>query len=94
MAIDLSFLSLAKTASIERYIMKKLWKRLTQIYTIPDPVKKARRELVESKLKLMEAVSGVQYAQSMVNYNTQRIESLENFIARETALKHPSRPAK
>ena len=53
--------------------LKRLMRRLT-------PLELAARELVEAELALLEAQSGVDYAESLVTYNTKRVERLRAYI--------------
>lgn len=46
----------------------------------PDTLELAARELVEAELALLEAQSGVDYAESLVAYNTKRVERLRAYI--------------
>ena len=53
--------------------LKRVMRRLT-------PLELAARELVEAELALLEAQSGVDYAESLVAYNTKRVERLRAYI--------------
>ena len=55
-------------------ILLKLFRRVT-------PLEMAAKELAEAELSLLQAHSGVEYAQSLVNYRTVQINRLRRFIA-------------
>jgi hypothetical protein len=60
----------------------------------PDHRTVAQRELKESRLRLLEAQSALEYAQAMVAYHTQRIQRLEEMpgVVREIPREHEKRP--
>ena len=53
--------------------LKRVMRRLT-------PLELAARELVEAELALLEAQTGVDYAESLAAYNTKRVERLRAYI--------------
>ena len=55
-------------------ILLKLFRRVT-------PLEMATKELAEAELSLLQAHTGVEYAQSLVNYRTAQINRLRRFIA-------------
>ncbi len=55
-------------------ILLKLFRRVT-------PLEMAAKELAEAELSLLQAHTGVEYAQSLVNYRTAQINRLRRFIA-------------
>ena len=54
--------------------LKRVMRRLT-------PLELAARELVDAELALLEAQTGVDYAVSLVGYNTKRVERLRKYVA-------------
>ena len=54
--------------------LKRVMRRLT-------PLELAARELVEAELALLEAQTGVDYAESLVAYNAKRVERLRKYVA-------------
>jgi hypothetical protein len=56
------------------------WKVLFRKMT---PTEMAARELAEAELRLLEAQSAVEYANSVVAYNNQRIKRLKQFITQQ-----------
>ena len=51
-------------------------KLLKKLMSIPTPLEMAAKELVEAQRGKLEAESAMEYALSMVDYNTQRIKRL------------------
>lgn len=51
-------------------------KLLKKLMSIPTPLEMAAKELVEAQRGKLEAESALDYATSMVEYNTQRIVRL------------------
>lgn len=51
-------------------------KLLKKLMAIPTPLEMAAKELVEAQRGKLEAESAMEYALSMVDYNTQRIKRL------------------
>ena len=51
-------------------------KLLKKLMAIPMPLEMAAKELVEAQRGKLEAESAMEYALSMVDYNTQRIKRL------------------
>lgn len=58
-------------------VFVETWKSISRKIT---PLEMAAKELAEAELRLLEAQSGVEYAQSIVTYNQTRIKRLKNFI--------------
>lgn len=61
--------------------VKNFYRQLTQKIT---PQEMAEAELAEAERKLMNAYSAVEYAQSVVSYNQQRIKRLRRFLGLPT----------
>ena len=51
-----------------------------RLLTTPTPLEMAVRELVQAQRAKLEAESALDYAYSMVEYNTQRIERLKRQV--------------
>lgn len=49
----------------------------------PTQMEMVNRELEEAKLEKLEAETAVEYAQSIVQYNTKRIDRLNMYIANQ-----------
>jgi len=49
----------------------------------PTHMEMVNRELEEAKLEKLEAETAVEYAQSIVQYNTKRIDRLNIYIAEQ-----------
>lgn len=58
-------------------ILTEAWKIICQKMT---PTERAARELSQAELSLLEAQSAVEYAQSVVIYNQNRIKRLKTFL--------------
>jgi hypothetical protein len=56
--------------------MNKLMELLREPFKKPSPLEMIASELAEAHLAKLEAETAVEYAQSIVNYNTTRIERL------------------
>ena len=56
---------------------KRVMRRLT-------PLEVASRELAEAELQALTAQTAVEYANSVVAYNAQRIKRLRSFIGKQT----------
>lgn len=54
--------------------LRKLFRRVT-------PLEMAAKELAEAELSLLQAHTGVEYAQSLVNYRSAQIGRLRRFLA-------------
>lgn len=54
--------------------IKRMFRKLS-------PVEIASAELVEAQVSLLEAHTGHEYAQAMVNYNKQRVDRLRKQIS-------------
>ena len=49
----------------------------------PSPLEVATAELREAQLQLLDANTGLEYAQGMVRYNEQRVKRLTAYIKEE-----------
>ena len=56
--------------------LKKIFRRLT-------PLELAAKELAEAERSLLEAQTGREYADAIVEYNTKRIARLRKFLKQE-----------
>lgn len=50
----------------------------------PTHIELVNKELEEAKVEKLEAETAVEYAQSIVQYNTKRIDRLNTYIAEQT----------
>lgn len=57
--------------------LKRVMRRLT-------PLEVASRELADAELESLKAQTAVEYANSVVAYNAQRIKRLRSFIGKQT----------
>jgi len=60
--------------------MNKLMELLREPFKKPTPLEMIASELADAHLRKLEAETAVEYAQSIVNYNTTRIERLNTRI--------------
>ena len=58
----------------------KLFKSFAKIYSKPDPVDVAANELVDARLELLQAESGVEYSLALVDFNKKRVMRLETYL--------------
>ena len=56
---------------------------ITNYMRQPTHMEMVNRELEEAKLEKLEAETAVEYAQSIVQYNTKRIDRLNTYIAEQ-----------
>ena len=56
---------------------------LTRLFRKPTPLETATAELREAQLQLLDANTGLEYAQGMVRYNEQRVKRLTAYIKEE-----------
>jgi len=54
---------------------------LKEQYRQPTPLEVITRELATAKLEKLEAETAVEYAQSIVDYNSTRIARLEKYLS-------------
>lgn len=59
-------------------VLKQLFQRIT-------PSDAIAAELAEAEMALLKAETGVEYAQSLVDYNTARIKRLKAYLTTEVA---------
>jgi hypothetical protein len=55
---------------------------IIKIFTKPNALQVAAVELAEAELELLKAETGVEYAASLVTYNTTRVKRLRAFVAK------------
>ena len=60
---------------------------ITNYLRQPTHMEMVNRELEEAKLEKLEAETAVEYAQSIVQYNTKRIDRLNTYIAEKEKAK-------
>ena len=70
-------------------MFKYLWTELKLIIKTVTPAQAVAHELVHAEHDLLRAETGVEYAQSMVNYNKNRVKRLKAYLAVE----EPKEPA-
>lgn len=58
----------------------KLFKSLSKIFGKIDPIEVATNELLEARLALMQAESGVEYSTALVEFNKKRVYRLETML--------------
>lgn len=58
----------------------KLLNWVKGLWDMPPALDMAKMELAKAERELLEAQTGVEYAQAMVVYNTQRVERLRAFL--------------
>lgn len=58
----------------------KLSNKLFAMFTKPSPKELAAQELLAAQHALLEALTAVEWAQSMVAYNETRIERLQAYL--------------
>lgn len=60
---------------------------ITNYLRQPTHMEMVNREIEEAKLEKLEAETAVEYAQSIVQYNTKRIDRLNTYIAEKEKAK-------
>lgn len=53
---------------------------IRDIFKSLTPIQSVENELVEAEMSLLKAETGVEYAQSLVNYNKNRIKRLRAYL--------------
>jgi hypothetical protein len=70
-----------------RYTKRKLFMKMIDFIKNymrqPSHMEMVNRELEEAKLEKLEAETAVEYAHSIVQYNTKRIDRLNTYIAEQ-----------
>lgn len=56
-----------------------MFRKLINVAFPPDAGAMARRELLEARLSLLEAQSGLEFSTAMVEYHTKRVARLDAF---------------
>lgn len=59
------------------HFMKRMFKRTTPLQAVAD-------ELAEAEMQLLKAETGVEYAQSLVNFNRSRVKRLKAYLVQTT----------
>lgn len=62
----------------------KMFKFIVEYVRQPTHMELVNRELEEARVEKLEAETAVEYAQSIVQYNTQRIDRLNTYIAAQS----------
>lgn len=62
-------------------------------FSKPTPIEIATKELQEAQEKLLEAQTGLEYAKAMVEYNTNRVARLQEYIKAQTKSTNKTEPA-
>lgn len=60
----------------------KLFKSLAKIFGKINPQDVANAELLEARLALLQAQSGVEYSNALVDFNKSRVQRLEAYVAK------------
>ena len=60
---------------------KYLWTELRLMLKTVTPAQAIAHELIHAEHDLLRAETGVEYAQSMVNYNKNRVKRLKAYLA-------------
>jgi hypothetical protein len=62
-------------------MFKYLWTELRLMIKTVTPVQAVTHELMHAEHDLLRAETGVEYAQSMVTYNKNRVKRLKTYLA-------------
>ena len=62
-------------------MIKYLWTELKTMLKTVTPAQAVAHELLHAEHALLQAESGVEYAQALVNYNKQRVKRLKAYLA-------------
>lgn len=60
--------------------MKKIFKYLNKILSAANPVDVAVNELLQARLALLQAETGVEYSMALVDFNKKRVKRLEAYL--------------
>jgi hypothetical protein len=62
-------------------LLTQMWAEFRQMIKTITPAQAVARELAEAEMELLRAETGVEYAQSAVTYNKNRIKRLKAYMA-------------
>jgi len=62
-------------------MIKYMWTELRLMLKTVTPAQAIAHELIHAEHDLLRAETGVEYAQSMVNYNKNRVKRLKAYLA-------------
>ena len=65
-------------------LLKQIWNELREMYKSMTPAQAIVRELAEAEMSLLKAETAVEWAQSSVSYNKNRIKRLKAYMATTT----------
>lgn len=57
---------------------------LMKIFSKPSPLQVAAIELAQAELELLKAETGVEFASSLVTFNSLRVKRLRAFVTKQT----------
>jgi len=63
-------------------VIKYLWTELKLMMKTVTPAQAIAHELIHAEHDLLKAETGVEYAQSMVTYNKQRVKRLKAYLGK------------
>ena len=63
-------------------MLKYLWTELKLMMKTVTPAQAIAHELIHAEHDLLKAETGVEYAQSMVTYNKQRVKRLKAYLGK------------
>ena len=63
-------------------MIKYLWTELKLMMKTVTPAQAIAHELIHAEHDLLKAETGVEYAQSMVTYNKQRVKRLKAYLGK------------
>lgn len=62
-------------------MFKYMWTELRTMLKTVTPAQAVAHELIHAEHALLQAETGVEYAQALVNYNKQRVKRLKAYLA-------------
>jgi len=63
-------------------MLKYIWTELRTMLKTVTPAQAIAHELIHAEHDLLKAETGVEYAQSMVTYNKQRVKRLKAYLGK------------
>lgn len=60
-------------------------KQILEIFRTPTALELAQRELAQAQREFLEAMTGMEYAKRIAEYNTDRIKRLTNYLTSQDA---------
>jgi hypothetical protein len=74
-------------------LLKQIWAEFRSMVKTVTPAQAIAWELAEAEMALLRAETGVDFAQSEVAYNKNRIKRLKAYMAASTAVDEPIKEA-